>query len=93
MDLSILVKKIAENLRSLQELSLTCGIQLQPGSEDDEEEDEDHEKGETFREKSLYDLRIEKETIYRNQISDKLNELLNFIPKSYLFIDAEVVLG
>jgi len=88
-------QKIAENLRCLQELSFSCGVELQPGSEDYEEEDEeDNDKnGKGSVEKSLYDLRIEKETAYRNQISDKLNKLLNFIPQSYLHIDAEVVLG
>jgi len=99
-------EKIAENLQHLQELSFSFGIELQPGTEDDESseyDDEDDEGGENYEKKkdkdngvekkSLYDLRIEKERAYRNEIEEKLTQILSFLSERTLYLDSEVVLG
>ena len=73
-----LAEKIAENLKNLQKLSFGFGIQP-PG--------EDYENSEA------YELGIEKERAYRNQIEEKLNDIFHFIPPDSLDLDSKVVFG
>ena len=90
-----LAEKIAQHLKNLEELSYAFGIQLQPGTEDEEDSEDDDEDNEDdgVEKKSLYDLRIERETAYRNGIEEKLNKILSYIPLNRLYLDSEVVLG